>query len=403
MKLFRRSLIAALLTGLSASCAFALEVLLDNGKHFTGEVTLSSHFVNVKVGPIIYQIPRGSVKTVRLAGLELAECAALKAKAAGSADGSYEFARWLDSKYQNAEAVPYYEEAIRINPDHAGAREALGYRREKTGWVLSEEDRLIIRTNWLGKEAAEASYQLAVLYRKAGQEKKVEPALRRALIADYMHPGALRMLRPITDKYVSKNKYRLPIDETWVVLGDGSGEGLNHHSHKAFMAYAFDFMKVDAQRSLTRVNNPKTVEDFYTWGAPIYAAADGEVQAISDGFTDLPLGQSGEFWDANTVCLKHAGGEYTVYGHLMKGSFVVKKGQKVKAGDMLAKVGNSGSSGAPHLHFAMYDRDGIGLPCTFINYVEATPDGDKAVPSSPLREGIIVRNTFAAKPEKRGK
>ena len=39
--------------------------------------------------------------------------------------------------------------------------------------------------------------------------------------------------------------------------------------------------------------------------------------------------------------------------------------QQVKAGQTLGKIGNSGSSSSPHLHFCLYDIDGISLPITF--------------------------------------
>ena len=74
-----------------------------------------------------------------------------------------------------------------------------------------------------------------------------------------------------------------------------------------------------------------------------------------------------------------------------KGSIVVKKGQKVKAGDVLGHGGCSGSAWVPHVHWAMYDRDGIGLPPTFINFVEMTPEGDKKVESGKLQEMHVYR------------
>lgn len=80
-------------------------------------------------------------------------------------------------------------------------------------------------------------------------------------------------------------------------------------------------------------------------GAPaksyIHAAADGKV--ISAGWRS---GGSGY-----TVILDHGGGVTTFYLHIMKGGILVKEGQVVKTGDVIAKVGSTGLSTGPHLHF----------------------------------------------------
>jgi hypothetical protein len=55
--------------------------------------------------------------------------------------------------------------------------------------------------------------------------------------------------------------------------------------------------------------------------------------------------------DGNSVILDIGGGNYVFYGHFQPGSIRVKKGDRVRRGDVLALVGNSGNSSAPHLHF----------------------------------------------------
>ena len=53
--------------------------------------------------------------------------------------------------------------------------------------------------------------------------------------------------------------------------------------------------------------------------------------------------------------LKIAPGQYAVYFHLKRGSVRVRVGQRVRAGQQIASLGNSGNSTAPHLHFGMQD------------------------------------------------
>jgi murein DD-endopeptidase MepM/ murein hydrolase activator NlpD len=76
-------------------------------------------------------------------------------------------------------------------------------------------------------------------------------------------------------------------------------------------------------------------------GAYIHAAADGKV--IWSGWRS---GGSG-----NTIIIDHGSGMSTLYLHIMNGGLLVKEGQYVKAGDVIAKVGSTGLSTGPHLHF----------------------------------------------------
>jgi murein DD-endopeptidase MepM/ murein hydrolase activator NlpD len=73
-------------------------------------------------------------------------------------------------------------------------------------------------------------------------------------------------------------------------------------------------------------------------GTPILAASDGVVIAAG------PTGGYG-----NWVKLRHADGTVTLYGHLS--AWNVEVGQRVWAGDQIAKMGNTGNSTGPHLHF----------------------------------------------------
>ncbi|MEG2404208.1 MAG: M23 family metallopeptidase, partial [Oscillospiraceae bacterium] len=71
---------------------------------------------------------------------------------------------------------------------------------------------------------------------------------------------------------------------------------------------------------------------------PIYAAADGEV-LVSE--FDETYG--------NTVIISHGNGVTTQYSHAS--SLEVEKGDSVKAGALIAKVGSTGNSSGNHLHF----------------------------------------------------
>lgn len=97
-----------------------------------------------------------------------------------------------------------------------------------------------------------------------------------------------------------------------------------------------------------------------TYGAPIYAVADGTVVTAVDGRPDIapfanPLLTGPEDFAGNSIVLKIAPGQYAVYFHLERGSVRVRAGQRVREGERIASLGNSGNSTAPHLHFGIQD------------------------------------------------
>ena len=81
-------------------------------------------------------------------------------------------------------------------------------------------------------------------------------------------------------------------------------------------------------------------------GTPIYVTGDGVVKRVEN----RDRGGYGKFIDVD-----HGFGFVTRYGHLY--SVNVKKGQKVKRGELIAQVGNTGRSTAPHLHYEVH-KDG---------------------------------------------
>ncbi len=74
-------------------------------------------------------------------------------------------------------------------------------------------------------------------------------------------------------------------------------------------------------------------------GTPIFATADGVVQSLSEKNTT----------HGKAITIDHGNGYQTSYSHLL--DIRVKRGQRVKRGDIIAMSGNSGLSFAPHLHY----------------------------------------------------
>ena len=109
-------------------------------------------------------------------------------------------------------------------------------------------------------------------------------------------------------------------------------------------------------------NNGTINEDFYGYGKDIVAVADGEVIWTKNGIPDcIPPNYPDSIYAAETalgncILLDIGNNIVAFYAHLKHESLRVKSGEKVKAGDIIGKLGNSGPSTGPHLHFDLRKR-----------------------------------------------
>ncbi|EGL82763.1 Peptidase M23 [Caldalkalibacillus thermarum TA2.A1] len=84
-------------------------------------------------------------------------------------------------------------------------------------------------------------------------------------------------------------------------------------------------------------------------GTNIVAAEDGIVSTVVSGCREGNSSCGGGF--GNYIVITHPGGIDTLYAHILEGGVLVSEGQRVSRGQVIAKVGNTGSSTGPHLHF----------------------------------------------------
>jgi murein DD-endopeptidase MepM/ murein hydrolase activator NlpD len=103
------------------------------------------------------------------------------------------------------------------------------------------------------------------------------------------------------------------------------------------------------------------LESYAIFGRPVLAVADAVVAATVDGAPEqvpgkYPTNIIPSQADGNCVILDLGGGRFAMYAHMQPGSLKVRKGDKVKVGQVLGLVGDSGNSLVPHLHFQVMDR-----------------------------------------------
>ena len=88
-------------------------------------------------------------------------------------------------------------------------------------------------------------------------------------------------------------------------------------------------------------------------GTPVYATGDGKVIRADNGSSGY----------GKHIRIDHGYGYKTLYGHLSK--YNVDRGQKVKRGDLIGFVGNTGRSEAPHLHYEVWKEEERINPINF--------------------------------------
>lgn len=129
--------------------------------------------------------------------------------------------------------------------------------------------------------------------------------------------------------------------------------------------YAIDILKVDDDNNLF-VGDANLNENWLGYGEELFAVADGVVSHVVKGLSDNKPGESPPFpislFDGagNNVILHLGNDIYVLYGHLIPGSNDhLEVGDFVSKGDYIGLLGNTGVSGAPHLHFQVMDGNSI--------------------------------------------
>jgi murein DD-endopeptidase MepM/ murein hydrolase activator NlpD len=174
----------------------------------------------------------------------------------------------------------------------------------------------------------------------------------------------------------------------WLAADGPSNDQDNHHRRGIFIdswavisrRYAIDWKQIKNGAPFS--GDPQDMRFYYAYGRAVLAVADGRVVTARDGLPDNVPGHGESFHPAvpitietvagNTITLDLGGGQFAYYMQLQPGSLRVKAGDRVRRGQVLARIGSSGDAREPHLHFEVTTSSkplaGEGVPYVIDRY-----------------------------------
>jgi hypothetical protein len=185
---------------------------------------------------------------------------------------------------------------------------------------------------------------------------------------------------------------RLPFDGVWYVMNEHGY--LDLHKRYLAEAFAYDFIQIGANGKSYQQDGKRN-SDYYAYGKKVLAAKDGTVVFVRTDISENDPGKTNlNNPGGNVVVIDHGDNQFGYYAHLRPNSITLKPGAKVKAGDPIGEVGNSGESYEPSLHFhVMTNPDsnlGDGIPVVFDSW---RAQSFSAFPTERER-GLLPRGEF---------
>jgi len=183
--------------------------------------------------------------------------------------------------------------------------------------------------------------------------------------------------------------------------------------------FAYDFMVADPGGKLYKGDGSR-LKDFYSWGKLVLAPGDGKIVSAAHDKADNPASkplppiapeqyeclrtQAFEHLESvgleglhgNHVIIDHGNSEFSLIDHMQKDSVRVEVEDEVTRGTVLGKIGNSGDSGAPHIHYGLQNgidgRNSEGLPSRFSEFELLLGNTVKRIQNLCPNTGMIVKH-----------
>lgn len=183
--------------------------------------------------------------------------------------------------------------------------------------------------------------------------------------------------RPVVDALRARRvpepplELAFPLREGVYVVGHGgSHTSVNYHNASETQRYALDISELNTLGMRALGFGPTRLERYAIFGDTLHSPCDATVRAAVDDLPDHTPPNGDEKNPAGNHVELEVNGVRIFLAHMQRGSVRVRKGDRVRRGDPLGKVGNSGNTSEPHLHIhavrggsSLYD--GVGVPLTF--------------------------------------
>lgn len=187
-----------------------------------------------------------------------------------------------------------------------------------------------------------------------------------------------------------------PFDRSMYVLNAGAGPLVNEHARYPGWTGSTDLFPRTAGG---RLCSGKGLSAYPCFGTPVLAPVSGRVAHVVQDRPDMRLGElDHELPSGNTLSIETSDGRYLLLAHLMQSSILVQAGERVTAGQTIARCGNSGVASVPHLLLQAQDRpaplqDGRGgrvFPLRFVDARRIRSDERVEAPFAVRRNDVIV-------------
>jgi hypothetical protein len=213
--------------------------------------------------------------------------------------------------------------------------------------------------------------------------------LRRLLVREHWF---IENVENPADAYVPVTRFHYPGRGRWYVLHGGRSKATNYHFGLGAQRFAYDLIVKKDGRQRRPGSKFSDNTAYYCWGKEILAPGAGTVvHTVNDVPENVPPRRG--IKGGNGLIIDHGFGEYSAIWHAIPGSVRVRVGDHVDPGQVVAKVGNSGRSTGPHIHFHVSYRpqgweEVFGIPADF---VEVYVDGRWEAREMPVRGQYVQR------------
>jgi hypothetical protein len=154
-----------------------------------------------------------------------------------------------------------------------------------------------------------------------------------------------------------------PFRGDWVVFNGGRSTVLNQNYAHNSQRDALDIERV--VNGQERTGNEGNLKSYPSWGETVYAPADGKIVKAVNDLEDNAVGQIDQENPAGNCAVIDIGqGRFVEMTHLQQGSVLSRVGDVVRAGQPIAKCGNSGLAGHPMLHIQAQNQPDMFAPGT---------------------------------------